>query len=391
MSTQTRSAIFDQLRASENDPHESVEQMIRFFRDQRRPLELFEALKMRVRLRLALPLIAPEDEAKLADDVDRQLEAGLLDACREVGEMMISLGRVREGWMYLRPTGDVARAATLLRDVEANDENSDDLVEVLLHEGVDIGRGYQLLIDRNGTCNSITAYEQQISMRGKHDRQVAAKILLDHFYSELCDAVRGDIARNEAPAGEGETLGQMLQQRAWLVTNGGYHLDTTHLSSVIRIARVLSDQSSLKRAFELTQYGRRLNHTFQYPGDDPFVDFYPAHATYFSILLGREVDRGLEIFQRKALAADANKSGTAPMEVYVDLLDRCGRPEAAIDVALQMVPDSVPPQRIVPLLLEMAMRCGKFAPILDYCEAKKDILGFTAVSTASANYQSADS
>ncbi|MGV3485618.1 MAG: hypothetical protein ACO1RT_14475 [Planctomycetaceae bacterium] len=387
MPTETQVDIFDSLQPGQSAL--AVERMVQFFREQKRPIELFEALKMRTRHHLGLPLIAPEDEARLVDDIDRQLETGLLDACREVGEMMFSLGRIREGWMYLRPTGDVAAASELLKDVEATDENADDLIQVLLHEGVDVGRGFQLLIDRNGTCNSITAYEQQIAMRGKRDRQAAARKLLDHFYGELCDAVRGDISRHEAPAGAEETLGEMLQKRAWLVTNGGYHLDTTHLSSVIRIARVLNDPPSLQRAWELTQYGRRLDHQFQYPGDEPFVDFYPSHSAYFNILLGRDVELGLDLFQRKATTADTQKVGTAPMEVYVDLLDRCGRHAAAIDMALKLVPDSVPPQRIVPLLIEMAQRCGHFQPILEFCRKRGDVLGYVATSDAAEKYPSA--
>ena len=382
MPTETQLQIFDTLDQSRTDSAAAMEQMIQYFRDQQRPVELFEALKMRVRHRLGLPLIAPEDEVRVAEDVDRQLETGLLDACREVGEMMVSMGRIREGWMYLRPTGDNSRAANLLSTIDANEENTDDLIQVLLQEGVDVGRGYELLIKRNGTCNSITAYEQQIAPRGKRDRQAAARKLLDHFYEELSDAVRGDISRHEAPASPHETLGQMIQKRSWLVTDGGYHLDTTHLAAVIRIARVLDDQPSLQRAYELTQYGRRLNHQFQYPGDEPFVDFYPSHSAFYGILLNRDVEQGLELFHRKATTADPLKAGTAPMEVYIDLLNRCDRPAAAIDAAISLVPEEVPPQRLVPLLLEMARKCGHYQPILDFCRKRSDILGYTATSVA---------
>ena len=69
-------------------------------------MELFEALKMRIRHQLGFPLVAKEDEASRPDEVERQLEVGLLDACREAGTMLIEDGKVGEGWMYLRPTGD---------------------------------------------------------------------------------------------------------------------------------------------------------------------------------------------------------------------------------------------------------------------------------------------
>ncbi len=68
----------------------------------------------------------------------------------------------------------------------------------------------------------------------------------------------------------------------------------------IRIATVLEDDDSLRKAWDLTQYGRRLDHQFQYPGDEPFVDFYPAYTAFFAILLGENIDAGLKVFERKA-------------------------------------------------------------------------------------------
>jgi hypothetical protein len=313
-SLQSNDAVFNRLSAQSDDPAAMIETMISHYRAAGRPMELFEALKMRIRNRLGLALIAPEDEPRQSGDIDRQLEAGLLDACGETGEMLLAQGRIREGWMYLRPTGDTARAAELIGKIQPTEENTEDLIAVLLHEGVDVARGYRLLINRNGTCNSITTYEQSIAGREKRDRMAAARVLLDHFYDELSQSVRGDIARNEAPAAPEETLSQLMS-RKWILSDGGYHLDITHLASVVRIARVLTDEPSLQRAWELTQYGRRLHHQFQYPGEEPFVDFYPAHAAYFSILLGRDVDAGLALFERKMRAADPIEHGTGPMEV----------------------------------------------------------------------------
>jgi hypothetical protein len=381
--------IFKRLADQRHDPAAMIETTIQHFRQNGRPLELFEALKMRIRHRLGLPLIAPEDEPRQSDDVDRQLEAGLLEACRETGELFLSQGKIREGWMYLRPTGDTARAAELLAQIEPNEDNVEDLIGVLLHEGVAIARGFRLLLNRNGTCNSITTYEQSIANRDKPNRAAAARVLVEHFYNELCESVRGDIARNEAPAKAGETLHEMMSQRKWILADGGYHLDTTHLSAVIRIARVLEDPPSLQRAWELTQYGKRLHHQFQYPGEEPFVDFYPSHSAYFSVLLGRDVEAGLALFKRKMLAADPTQHGTAPMEVYTELLDRCGRSAEAIDVALAQVPEDVPSPRLVPPLLEMAARCGHYEPILDYCVRKNDPLGYAATIAAAHHYAAA--
>ena len=77
------------------------------------------------------------------------------------------------------------------------------------------------------------------------------------------------------------------------------------------------------------------------------------------------------------------------METYVDLLDRCGRHQEAIETAVSMVPEEVPPQRIIPLLLEIAKKAEQvsgqdgYPPLLDYCKNRKDLLGFAAVLDAS--------
>jgi len=377
--------IFDRLSSHRDAPTQMLDHMVEHFREARSPMELFEALKMRIRNQLGLPLVTSENEPSRPEDVERQLEVGLLDACREAGTMLIEEGKVGEGWMYLRPTGDTKLAKDLISKLEITEENYDEMIQVLLHEGIDVARGYQTVLDQQGTCNSITLYEQALANRGKDDQQTAARCLLNHLHSELTELVRGDIARREAPAGEDESLADMIEKRRWILADGGYHLDTTHLSSTVRIATVLEDDDSLRKAWDLTQYGRRLDHQFQYPGDEPFVDFYPAYTAFFAILLGENIDAGLKVFERKARSVDTVEHGTAAVETYVDLLDRIGRHQQAIDTAIELAPKELPPQRIVPMLIEVAQRAtesgenGGWDSILEYCQKHNDILGYAAV------------
>lgn len=385
MNTTDTENIFETLTESRDQPTAMLDKMVEHYREARQPMELFEALKMRIRHHLGLPLLSSENEPSRPEDIERQLESGLLEACREAGTMLIEDGRVGEGWVYLRPTGDLKLARRLIAEIPITDDNYDEMLQVLLHEGVDVARGYQAVIDHQGTCNSITVYEQSLAGRSKSDRKLAASCLLEHLYNELVEVVRGDISRREAPAGEDETLVEMIEKRPWILEEGGYHLDTTHLSATVRIATVLEDPAQLTKAWELTQYGKRLHHQFQYPGDEPFVDFYPAHATFFSILLGRDVDAGLKVFERKARSVDVAEHGTGALETYVDLLDRVGRRRQAIEAAIELVPDEVPSQRLVPLLLEIAGRArqagdeGVYELIAQYCKQHDDLLGYAAV------------
>jgi hypothetical protein len=380
--TEISTSIFDTLRECDGPPRALLEQLVEYFRREQKPMELFEARKMVVRDKLGLPLIQTDQEPPRPDEIERQLELGLLDACREAGEMLIRAGRVFEGYTYLRPTGDNALIRTLVNEVEITDDNYDEMQRVLLHEGIDVGRGFQAVLDHQGTCNSITLFDQALAGRSKADRQAAGERLLNHFYNELTELVRADITSRDKAPDPGESLDEMLSKRPWVLKDGGYHLDTTHLSSTVRIASSLSDPALLKKAWELTQYGKQLHHQFQYPGDEPFVDFYPAYAAFYSILLGEHVDAGLKLFERKARSVDTDQHGTGAIETYVDLLDRVGRHSEAIRIAIELVPQDVPPQTIVPMLLEIAKRASEagdesgYATIMDYCCDKDDPLGF---------------
>lgn len=387
----TSTDIYAELIEARGDRDAMLGRMVDHFRQTRRAMEMFEAMKMRIRNRVGVPLVPREDEPARPEDVERQLELGLLDACAEAGTMLIQDGRIAEGWMYLRPTADMQLAKKLLDRVEITDDNYDDMVQVLLHEGVDVGRGYQAVIDHQGTCNSITLYEQAIVGRSKADRIAASTRILIHLYDELTAMVRNDIASKdgEPPAGDEETLGQMIESRRWILEGGGYHLDTTHLAATVRVSVVLDDPELVQKAFELTQYGRKLNHQFQYPGEEPFVDFYPAHSTFFGVLLGQNVDAGLKHFERKARTVDVATHGTGAIETYIDLLDRVGRHGEAVQAAIELAPDDVPAQRVVPMMLQIAQRAkdagdgSAFDAILAFCKAKEDVLGYAAVLHAS--------
>ncbi|WP_146520521.1 hypothetical protein [Stieleria varia] len=383
------SAIFEQLLSAGDDPERVLDQTVEYFRSQALPMELFEALKMQIRARLGLALNPTDNEPSRSEDIDRALESGLLNACRESGRMLIDQGRVLEGWTYLRPIGDMDEAREMFSKIEITDENYEEMIQVLLHEGVDIGRGFQAILDHQGTCNSITMFDQAVGQRGKTDQQAAAERLLLHFYNELIELVRADITERDKAPGPDESLYDMISTRKWVLEEGGYHLDTTHLSATVRIASVLNQRELIDKAWELTQYGKRLNHQFQYPGEEPFVDFYPAYAAFYGILRGENVEPGLKLFHRKATSVNAEQHGTGAIETYVDLLDRVGRHQEAIDAAIEMVPDDVPSARIVPLLLDIAGRAKKagvenpYDAVLAYCQDHNDVLGYAAALHAS--------
>ncbi len=380
------SPIFEEL-ANIPQGTTAIERLIGHFRAERQPYELFEAMKARARLGLGLPPVTFESQPPLAEATERALEAKLLEACRATGTMLLEEGKVREGWLYLRPVGDVGLAARLIAKIPVTEENAEDLIAVQLHEGVDVARGFRTLLERNGTCNSITVYEQVLGGRSKEQQRLAAAILLEHLYAELKENVRADIERRESvKLPPSSTLVEMLSGRRGLFEGGAYHLDTSHLAATVRFARVLQDPKQWQLAWELTQYGRLLSQPLQYPGEEPFRDTYPAHATFFSVLLDQNRDAGLGYFERKARSVDHEEHGTAAIETYIDLLDRVGRTREALDAAFRLIPSDVPLARVLPWLLDMAGRCGGIDGLMAYAQTRNDPLSFAickAVATPS--------
>ena len=372
--------MYRQLTEARNasGPLAVVERLIDYLEAEQRYHELFEALKMRARLQLDLTPTQTDREERLDEETELKIERALIDACRRVGEGLLKQGKVREGWMYMRPVGDRQVAAAAIARIVPDDENTDALLEILVHEGVDVGAGYQLALDRLGTCNSITLFETAIAARPRSDQQQAAALLVEHVHRELLENVRRDIAQREHAEPKETTLAELLAVRPTLLRDGTYHLDTTHLASTVRFARVLDDRRHLELALDLTQYGRHLHPQFQYPGEEPFLDLYPASSAFFRAILGDQVDAGIRYFTQKADAVDRRQFGNIAVEVLIDLLSRVGRHEAALQEFARRLPADARLMGIAPSMLELSQRMGSFDAMRDLCVQRDDLLGFTA-------------
>jgi len=369
---------FDQLRTELDDGgvNAVLKRLADQLREKKQYHELFEALKMEARHRIGLPLLYTDSGDELQNDVREKLEDGLIEACREVGMMLLRDGRIREGWMYLRPVGDKKAAAEVLATIEPDEDNTDEIVEVALSEGVDTKLGYQLVLDNYGTCNAITTFESQIVGRGKAEQQAAAELLVQHVYEELMATVKADIAQQEGNEPPEETFRELVADREWLFLDNSYHIDTTHLASTVRFSRVLDDEKHLRMALDLTEYGRRLNSQFQYQGEEPFADMYPSHALYLQAILGENIDDAISYFKEKAETLEVDQVGTAAIEVYIDLLARTCRYDDAIDATIKMLPADVQTIGYAPSLLELSQQAQSYDQFVNFCRERNDILGY---------------
>jgi hypothetical protein len=344
--------------------------------------ELFEARKMQVRHELGLPLLSNDLPAELAADERRQREDELIERFREVyrdvGLLMFRNQELSRGWMLLHAAGEEALAARELAALEIDSELIDQFIEVALNQGVAPALGFRAVLEHYGTCNAITTFDQVLHGRPLADRQMAAAMLVRHIHHELVGNVKADIARQEGSESVGDSLHELVENRDWLFGHGSYHIDTTHLASTIRFARVLVDEQALRWAIDLTEYGRRLDQQFQYACDEPFADIYPSHALLFQAMLGENIDDALAYFREKAHTVDIRAAGAGAAETYIALLDRLGRSDEAARETVELLPPGIFTRGLAPTLFELCEKTGDFTPLVSACREREDLLGFAA-------------
>jgi hypothetical protein len=343
---------------------------------------LFDLRLVQQRQRLGLPL----DRRTPIDDVEEplrsQLESGYLDACREVGQLLLEAGRLREAWMYLRPAGDKLALRQQLAKVVLDDQRADELIELALFEAVDPERGYAWLLGRNGTCNAITTLDGLSPQLSIADLQACAAVLVRHVYRELHGNLRGHLNRLKGEAPANLSVLELIDQHPELLAGGSYHLDVSHLASTMRYARLLTDPPLVTKALEMAEYGSRLPKDLQYAGEPPFEDQFAAHRLLLQATLGQNVDQALAYFQGRA-SASAAPPGESPasaateepnqtaIETYLILLTRVGRAGDALAAYSELVPKDLELSPHAPTLLELANASGDW-PLFDNIAAQRE-------------------
>jgi hypothetical protein len=353
------------------------------FRGEKRFHELFDVRLMQARHRLELPIVLSTPLDELPEPGRTQLEDAYLEACREVGRLLLVEGNVREAWVYLRPAGETEAVAGALQQLEPTDDNLSDLVGLALHEGVAPAFGYSLILSHYGTCNAITTFDAEMGRFSRADQQAAAAQLVRHLHAELTANVRAHIKQQEgADPGEDLSLDQLTSGRDWLFEGGNYHIDTTHLSSAVRIARILEDKDLLRLVRELTQYGRRLDPQYQFAGEEPFVEVYSAYGLFYSAQLGDGMDEAVAYFRAKSEQLKIEEEGSMPAEVYIALLARLGRLKEAMEASARLLPSGTRTTGFAPSLLELSRLAGDYTVLEQTSREKGEMLAFAVALVA---------
>jgi hypothetical protein len=335
---------------------------------------LFELRILEKRRELGLPLVQTELPGSLPEAAQKAYDAAFVAAAREVGGLFLAAGQIGRAWPYFRAIGDPAPVARAIETGGSADE-AETLIAIALGEGVHPQKGFDLVLQHQGTCRAISTFDQ---LTGRDAREYAARVLVRTLHGELVERLQRAIAGAEGAAPDSRYVPDLIAGRDWLFGEFSYYVDTSHLVSVLRISLDLDDAESLRLALELAEYGKHLSPNFQFKMEPPFDDSYNDTAIYLRALLGEEADAAVEHFRRKAFQENPQDFGQMAAQVLVGLLARLRRFSEAIDVAVRFLADIPPQQLACPSAAQLCQMAGDFTRLKEVSRGRGDLIGYAA-------------
>jgi hypothetical protein len=346
---------------------------------------LLDALLLKARHELGLPMIQDGALVDIPEPARSRFEERYVEAIRAVGSRVLETGDIAAAWPYFRAigeTGPVAEALDAYR-AEVGDERAGPIIDIAFNQGANPRRGFELILEHYGTCSAISAFEG-LPAHDEAVRVACAERLIRHLHRELAANVRADIAgRGQLLPPAGATLAEMIAGRDWLFAEDSYHIDVSHLSSVVRMSVLATDPEAIAMAADLAEYGRRLSPRLQFEGVPPFERVFDDHLVYLKALLGREVEAAVAHFRGKlgppGRGDDPESPDPAvPAQTLVNLLVRLGRLDEAIEVSSRYLAGLPDAALFCPGVAQLCHRAGDPGRLAAIARDRGDLVNYTA-------------
>jgi hypothetical protein len=340
---------------------------------------LLDALLLKARHDLGLPLVPVEPLNALPEPDRTRYEERYVDAIRRVGTKLLDAGDLPSAWSYFRAIGEPEAVAKALEAYEPReqDERLGAIIDVAFNQGANPRKGFELILEHYGTCSAITAFEHL--PQDQEVRTACADRLVRQLHGHLVQNLRAEIAQRGQPLPPGASIAGLVAERDWLFHDEAYHIDVSHLGATVRVSPMLSDPATIALAVDLTEYGRRLSERHRYEGEPPFERTFEDHAVYLRALLGEDVNRAIAHFRTKLGAGQAdNPSDSYAAQVLVGLLVRLGRLDEAIDLAAEQLATLPESALTCPSTAQLCQRAGQPDRLARIARAHGDLVNYTA-------------
>lgn len=365
---------------STSGPRAALDQLVDHLAERGEFRALLDALLLRARHELELPLIQVGSLNDLPEPARSRYEERYVEAIRSVGQRLLNAGEIASAWPYFRAIGEPEPVRVAIDAIQAveGDEQINQIVEVAFNQGANPRKGFELILEQYGTCSAISAFEHLPP--DEAIRTHCSDRLVRQLHEHLVANLRAEIAQRGQPMPpEGSSIPTLLAGNDWLFHEDAYHIDVSHLSATVRLAPMLTDPETLALAAGLCAYGRRLSERHQYEGEAPFEKTFDDHAVYLAILLGQDVEAGLAHFRQKLEQPDPDRPDRIPpAQVLVNLLVRLGRLDQAIEVAAKHLAGFPDSSLNCPGVAQLCQRAGQPDRLAAIARGQGDLVNFTA-------------
>ena len=346
--------------------------------------KLFDSRLMQRKYELGLPLVKPASLGDVPESMRKTVEETYIAAAREAGELFLAAGDLPAAWMYYQVIREPKPVADAIEALPNTLEHSqvEEILQIALYQGVNPVKGIQLMLKAHGTCSTITAFDQATSNLAPEQRQECAKAMVRSLYNDLTESVQSSVQKRMAFLPPGGSLRELMSGRDWLFEGGNYHIDVSHLNSVVRFARTIDPPAAeLDLALQLAEYGSHLDAQLQYGGEAPFDDFYAAHCKFFRVLLDKGRADALQYFQDRLDQETDEQDKPFLAYVLVDLLMRSEQLDPAVTLAAKYLSNLNSDARVS--FAELCQKSGRTDVWKQVTREQNDLLGFTAALLAS--------
>jgi len=380
--------LFDELEQTltTKGPTAAIAQLCERLKEQKDYHSLFYALLMEKRHQLGAVPLPTGSYHDLPKEQLPSYEEAIRNAGRLVGGLYLKDGQLPQAYTYFRMLNETEPVREALDKFQPEaDQDIQPIVQIAFYEGVHPRKGFDWILKRYGLCSAITTLSGQELPHPPEVRQYCIQRLVRALYCELRERLAAEIERQESKrppeADEPEetpgVVRKLIAGRDYLFADDFFHIDVSHLSSVVQMSVSLQPCVEMEIARELCEYGQHLTGRFMNPGDAPFQDLYKSHGIYLAILAGDKVEENLNYFREQA-EGDPAVVGTYPAEVLVNLLLRLDRAPEALAVARKYLAGVDNRQLTCPSIAELCQKVGDFRALAEVAREQGDPVHFMA-------------
>jgi hypothetical protein len=382
-------ALFDQVEKAlqTEGPTAAIGRLCQSLRDSRDYHLLFYALLLRKRHELGVLPIPTAPSQDIPTSAHPAYEDGIRNAAREVGKLYLDVGQPTQAYYYFKMIDELGPVREAIEKYQAKeDEELQGVIQLAFYEGLAPTKGFDLLLERYGTCSAITTLSSSELPHSEEVKHHCIKALVRQLYRDLRSSLASAITEKfgaapsiaDAPEGTPGVVRQLIQGRDYLFEEDAYHIDTSHLSSVVQMAMNLPKSHELDLAREMCEYGARLSGRFLGQDDFPFNEGFADYKVYLDIMAGQNVEQGITHFRQKLENADPDDIGTYPAEVLVNLLLKLGRGPEALAISRKYLAATESRPMSCPNLNELCQRLGDYKTLAETAKEQGDPVHYLA-------------